>query len=555
MKRFSLILAAMMLLVGFTQCKKDNETPTSDEGVRITLTTGYGPRNEKTEFDPITAGFVWEDGATEYIYVGGSSHGTCLGVLSGTGNGEATMSFSGDLTTTPNDGETLHFFYLGKGRDGSAVTDLDFSNQDGTLENVTKYHIAIGDATYSTGQTSFSATLDMKMAIAYFNTSGFGSGSTVYLHGEDVYSYVRISYTNGSISYTSSKKDHVKIGTSNEGVYVALIPSQNENETTLKFESDSKSGELVFLRGIKPGRFYSNNKEALNVTAQSVTDDAIPGLFSVSSTKVVRFSKGNLQYQASTGTWRFAEHQYDYVGDAEKGNVREKIGDVENAKCNNANIANNYEGWIDLFGFGTSGYDNRYPYENSTTASDYYNQNISNTNYDWGVFNSVSIINGGEYSTWRTLTKDEWVWLLGPNSGAAPGTNCRVVSNDLSTNARFTMATVNGVKGLIIFPDIYKHPAGVTITKATFNSYSNYTATISPGDWTSMEDAGAVFLPASGYRNGTALSYVQERVYYCSTNLSGESEYHISFISYSFNPASTYPGYRYYGRSVRLVRE
>ena len=36
-------------------------------------------------------------------------------------------------------------------------------------------------------------------------------------------------------------------------------------------------------------------------------EGALPGLFSVAEGRQVRFSKGNLQYQASTGIWRFAE--------------------------------------------------------------------------------------------------------------------------------------------------------------------------------------------------------------------------------------------------------
>ena len=40
-------------------------------------------------------------------------------------------------------------------------------------------------------------------------------------------------------------------------------------------------------------------------------DGAINSLFSVSDDLQVRFSRGNLQYQASTNTWRFAENQYD----------------------------------------------------------------------------------------------------------------------------------------------------------------------------------------------------------------------------------------------------
>ena len=42
---------------------------------------------------------------------------------------------------------------------------------------------------------------------------------------------------------------------------------------------------------------------------------AIDGKFSINATGgKVYFAKGNLQYQASTNTFRFAEHQWNYVG-------------------------------------------------------------------------------------------------------------------------------------------------------------------------------------------------------------------------------------------------
>ena len=40
----------------------------------------------------------------------------------------------------------------------------------------------------------------------------------------------------------------------------------------------------------------------------------INGLYSVTPNTQVCFSKGNLQYQASTNTWRFAENQWDIIG-------------------------------------------------------------------------------------------------------------------------------------------------------------------------------------------------------------------------------------------------
>ena len=81
-------------------------------------------------------------------------------------------------------------------------------------------------------------------------------------------------------------------------------------------------------------------------------DGATCSRFSVSPTQQVRFSRGNLQYNAALnshatadgntlqGTWRFAEHQYDIIGTA------------------NVNSSSNYNGWIDLFGWGTSGWNN-----------------------------------------------------------------------------------------------------------------------------------------------------------------------------------------------------
>jgi len=71
--------------------------------------------------------------------------------------------------------------------------------------------------------------------------------------------------------------------------------------------------------------FFSLNKNfIINVDEQSVIsetlnhrhkiDGALDGVFSVAPNKKVVFSQGNMQYQASTKKWRFAEHQYDYIG-------------------------------------------------------------------------------------------------------------------------------------------------------------------------------------------------------------------------------------------------
>ena len=85
-----------------------------------------------------------------------------------------------------------------------------------------------------------------------------------------------------------------------------------------------------------------------------------PKPFSVAPDKQILFSSGNLQFNAAQGshscadgsiqqgTWRFAEHQWDYVGDAENGNVYQN-----DVKSDNALISDTYDGWIDLFSWGS----------------------------------------------------------------------------------------------------------------------------------------------------------------------------------------------------------
>lgn len=263
-------------------------------------------------------------------------------------------------------------------------------------------------------------------------------------------------------------------------------------------------------------------------------------VFTVAEGRTVRFSRGNLQYQASTGTWRFAEHQYDYVG------------------TDNANISSTYSGWIDLFGWGTSGWNSGavcyQPWDTSTTNSNYwpggsYTNSLTGdyANADWGVYNRIS--NGGNQAgMWRTLTKDEWCYLL--FSRAASTINGEA-------NARYSKAVVNGTKGLVIFPDNFimpsgiSYPSGINTKTASFND-NTYTES----QWSQMEGAGCIFLPITGGRGCTSVAYHNSAGDYWSSTYGDERDaYFMSFCDGS--PNNVYVGdyVRYYGRSVRLVRD
>ena len=274
------------------------------------------------------------------------------------------------------------------------------------------------------------------------------------------------------------------------------------------------------------------------VSFVTLLDGIVNGVFSVSSSVQVYFSRGNLQYRASDGTWRFAERQYDCVG------------------ADNGNISSTYNGWIDLFCWGTSGWNsgvNCYqPWSTSTNATDYliggtesFDMIENYANADWGVYNAIS--NGSnEAGQWRTLTRDEWCYVLeGREASTLNGTE----------NARYAKANVVNVNGMIVFPDIYVHPIGV-IKPMGINQGVGNTGWIdnvySASDWMKMEAAGAVFLPAAGERNGTSVNNVNSKGYYMSATRSNDMVNLICFEGAYL--ISAVWEYYYWGHSVRLVR-
>ena len=274
-------------------------------------------------------------------------------------------------------------------------------------------------------------------------------------------------------------------------------------------------------------------------------EGSIPALFSISETQQVFFSKGNLQYQASTNTWRFAEHQWDYVGGTYNG---QDYGTVyENGvKCDNSQISPAYNGWIDLFGWATSGWDNNNLYyrpwdtENSGWTVNgygygYWDGEYSNysmtgdyANMDWGVYNAI--INGGnEAGLWRTLNGNEWDYV----------TNYR-------QNAPYkkSVATVNGQRGFILLPDAWVQPEGVEF----LGSAGNYdTNSYDLNEWAIMENAGAVFFPSTGYRSGIDYSYYDD-LYYWLNRCTGEGSGYVAIINGCFTRV------RYVGSPVRLIQ-
>lgn len=524
MKKFALTtMVALALVLTFTQCKK-TEKPAAEEGVFVTLRATYGQSEDRTDFDPNPNNennFVWTNGVTEYVYVGGSQHEGCMGVLSGTGTGTGSMNFTGSLTDMPEDGEELYFFYLGKGTT-SALTTLDFSVQDGTIGNLTEKHIAIGKTTFN-GDYGFNVTFDMAVSFAYFNTSEFGD-ETVSLYGDEVYSKATVNFNNGTI--TGSEKDNISIGQGASGAYVALIPSTT-SQTTLEFDSDTKTGSIDFLRGIQAGRYYCKNGDALEIVVNaSVPQGALKGKFTINSSgNQVYFSKGNLQASTEDGgtnwSWGFASNQYDYIGDA-----------IANTSISGGGIVSS-NGTVDLFGW-SSNKDQYYGINNASNPASYGGRSYRN----WGA----KIADG-----WSTLAFNEWIYVFNDRSASTV--------NGVD-NARYCKATVNGVAGIVVFPDSYTHPVGVTEPSNINVMDADYGGNVwSSANFAKMQQKGGVFLPAAGSRESTTVSNVNTKGHYWSKSSNGNLyALELDFDNIQATDPTHYPSAsRHYGYSVRLV--
>lgn len=276
------------------------------------------------------------------------------------------------------------------------------------------------------------------------------------------------------------------------------------------------------------------------------------GLFTVSRynqdrTRIL-ISKGNLQYQASTNTWRFAEHQWDYVGCSEPDQHGNLIKGTVDGSSNHL-IGPDYDGWIDLFGWGTSGYDHGavcyQPWSTSTNDFDYYSYGTPTCDlYEFSDWGSNPISNGGnEPNLWRTLSKNEWYYLL----------KMRITACGFCS----VKAKVHDVIGTILVPDDWDN------TIVHLNNYAPYCGinNVSQEDWDLLEKNGAVFLPMTGCRDGSEVSladycgcyWTSSYVYFYGSPVQKATAWQIVLESEGLFHEED--DHRHLGTAVRLVRD
>ena len=359
----------------------------------------------------------------------------------------------------------------------------------------------------------------------YFNSVEMANDETLKAKGVTSNSVLTLVYTLYNVTMKDGVKDvdkwTVKVG---EGQAQALPVGglSKGDAVTLKYTGRLKVKSV---------------KATSDAAAPSVPDGALSGVFSVSDTKKVYFSKGNLQATYNTSwSWAFATNQWDYIGNA-AGNTSINGGGTISGT-----------GTVDLFGWvgaacawtGAA----QYGISNVTQAAQYGNVEGEALKSDWGT---LAITNGGNTANfgWHSLASGEWEYLF--KTRTAP------------SGVRYAHATVNSVPGLVLLPDDWStdYYSLNKVNDATGTAYTDND--ISSTDWTSkLEAHGAVFLPAGGYRGGTDGATVSDAgvqgTYWSSTSSANQSAGCFFFRSAVFwGNTSNFARNR--GCSVRLVRE
>lgn len=521
---FSICSAVILLIAGvaMTGCNTNNPTqPSVAQVYHVSIQAGKGDANQQNGprkalgLDGTTLTASWKTG--EQVSVRNVTKDAYLtGYLEAESNGVQT-TISGDLTGVINAGDALELKFLSP----------DYTTQEGTLEYIEDHcdyavatiHVAsvtYGEITFEEGVADF----QNQQAIVKFTLMNEAKDADLAA-SELIVEADGATYTITPASATNE-------------LFVAL---PGFSDQTVQLTATVGSETYTFTSPTNGVTFEDGKYYTITVGLKK----KVLG-FSIDATHKIEFAKGNLQYKHTPEPqWRIATNQYDFVGSYMEvhafGNGiwydYPAIGNVYEGgnKCNNADPYTDVMStncWIDLFGWNT--WDK--PLLISDNMADYATGQSSFT--DWGANEIYDGDVKRPANYWRTLTNDEWNYIL----------NGRDNADHLCGTASIT-SDYGDVKGLILLPDGFVKPDGITfhyITDPTSNypmalspnkdysgasGYPNMILTLNPktdenfhitlanalnadnyvynqnrytkSQWEQMEAAGAVFLPVAGW--------------------------------------------------------
>ena len=428
---------------------------------------------------------------------------------------QATIVIPSTQTYNSNQPELLQgYMYMidsARVREGTSKIKFEMKNITSVLKITLKGKASNSTADNRINRIVFSTSATGKFLSGKFTLKNM---TTFALNkfNSDTSHYMEVVCTDGLNGY---------IDISTEKTIYAVLPPVSGADLTMKIYNTSGKCCKVTKTGATLNRSYIYTTDKTDAEFAAET-----GVFTVNSTgDAITFAPGNLQWSAAgthntadasgvAGTFRFAEHQWDYVGDATNGTVYEN-----GTKCNNALISSSYTGWIDLFGWGTSGWNNGntyyQPYDcqrianggssgygyGPTDGTTYtYSLTGAYANADWGVYNDIKSFDGNttyNAGTWRTPKESEIAYLKATRKKMIQVNN---FNNACYTRTWLFLTPHDSLYGTILFPDYFScftAPEGVTW--GGMNATTGFTKCTIDG-LNYLENCGCIFLPAAGER-------------------------------------------------------
>lgn len=487
-KIISAISVVMLLIASAASCQK--EVPCEEQSVNVSMQYSFdisvngGPGFDDTPTKAVKTG--WENGDKIFLFfkpTGGS-------LLTDT---YATMTYNGTswATTMHKDAD------LKSGGKLSAVYVPYITNSIAPTYSDSKWNITCGDVYYNCAESreykvesgTVKATLAMKIPADYvqFYITGIANTEILTCNNVDSYSDITID---GSLAVasktktTDGKMTGRKFSTSDQGiVFFGRLKSTLPTDCHVLVTKAEGTYRRVIVGKKLEHKAY--NLGAFSTT--NWTPVLLPGEFSVSATKSVRFSYGNLYWTGSA--FEFEKDQFSYPTSWDSNHVGHFYWTIDAASAYAVEYVEGGEQSTDVLFTNKEGFT---------------------------IYGQTG---------WRTLSKDEWDYLLN--------------TRDNATNKRNIVIVIDGEnveigKGLVIAPDSFSGPLQ------------------SPYKIADLNEKGLVFLPLTGSRQKNSVSAAGVTGYYWTgTAINGNGAKCMYFNNSVFiesNPRSD-------AKAIRLVKD
>jgi len=528
MRKYLYAISVATIFLGFSlSCQKNEDPQQKKEDPQAEFII------KATIVDNSTKVTYTENESTHALYpkwhendkiIGFDASGKKYGFSIKNGGGTAVAEFqlitSGDYsstTTIPDIGTKMYMFYA-PGKKPSDISEksltVSIASQSANNDNeVPALMMASGEVTGTSTAKTLSLQFENKTAIIGIKNPTIPSASSVTsitltgtthnkvtfgLNGTTLEAtYGTVDGTNGKIT----KGVDFSAGTANTTTYIAVCPSASTN-LDLTFTTSTGLSITKTVNQIVASNYYY-------ATLKFKKPILLPGVFSVSSTKKVQFTNGNLYWDGDD--WHIEDSQTEYP-----------------LTWNPKHVGHFY--WATT---AEASYDATY--KETTKGTDLFFCDGSNIQHKLTVDGQDGLyalsdsqlfylFDSGSYK--NETRREKYSFPVSVNNGGNVISDCLVIAPD---------TCIGGY------------------------SFNNKKTSYSAEDWAAAEAAGIVCLPPAGMRSGSTVYSDDYGGFYWTSVIcerDNTSAYYMSFFksysSYKFDPGYAY-NYRLSGLPIRLV--